>query len=38
MESTKVGIIICGWYHTCAGEKCFRLLQNLNGRQDPVAL
>ena len=28
---TKIGIIICDRYHTCAGGKCFRSLQNKEG-------
>jgi len=31
MEKIKVGIIICDRYHTCAGGKCFRSLQNRDG-------
>jgi predicted metal-binding protein len=31
MEKVKVGIIICHRYHTCAGGKCFRSLQNREG-------
>ncbi len=31
MDTTKVGIIICNRYHTCAGGKCFRALQNREG-------
>jgi len=31
MEKIKVGIIICDRYHTCAGGKCFRSLQNREG-------
>jgi len=31
MEKIKVGIIICNRYHTCAGGKCFRSLQNREG-------
>ncbi len=31
METIKVGIIICHRYHTCAGGKCFRALQNKEG-------
>ncbi len=27
----KIGIIICGRYHNCAGGKCFRALQNREG-------
>lgn len=30
-EVTKIGIIICGRYHTCAGGKCFRALQERAG-------
>lgn len=31
MEKIKLGIIICHRYHTCAGGKCFRALQNREG-------
>ncbi len=31
MEKIKVGIIICDRYHTCAGGKCFRSVQNHEG-------
>ncbi len=31
MEKVKIGIIICDRYHTCAGGKCFRALQNREG-------
>ena len=31
MEKIKIGIIICDRYHTCAGGKCFRALQNKEG-------
>lgn len=31
MEKIKIGIIICNRYHTCAGGKCFRSLQNREG-------
>lgn len=31
MEKVKIGIIICDRYHTCAGGKCFRSLQNREG-------
>jgi len=31
MEKIKIGIIICDRYHTCAGGKCFRALQNREG-------
>lgn len=31
MEKVKIGIIICDRYHTCAGGKCFRALQNKEG-------
>ena len=27
----KIGIIICNRYHTCAGGKCFRAMQNRDG-------
>lgn len=30
-KKTKIGIIICNRYHTCAGGKCFRLLRNREG-------
>lgn len=30
-EPVKVGIIICNRYHTCAGGKCFRALENREG-------
>lgn len=33
-KKTKVGIIICDRYHTCAGGKCFRALQNREGAFD----
>jgi predicted metal-binding protein len=28
---TKIGIIICHRYHTCAGGKCFRAMRNREG-------
>ncbi len=31
MEKIKIGIIICDRYHTCAGGKCFRAVQNREG-------
>ncbi len=31
MKKIKIGIIICDRYHTCAGGKCFRALQNKEG-------
>jgi predicted metal-binding protein len=31
METTRIGIIICNRYHTCAGGKCFRALQERAG-------
>ncbi len=31
MEATKIGIIICDRYRTCAGGKCFRALHNREG-------
>jgi len=31
MEKTKIGIIICDRYHTCAGGKCFRAFHNREG-------
>ncbi len=30
-KKTKLGIIICDRYHTCAGEKCFRALSRREG-------
>ncbi len=33
-DSTKIGIIICDRYHTCAGGKCFRSLKNREGAFD----
>lgn len=30
-DVTKIGIIICHRYHTCAGGKCFRALQKREG-------
>ena len=30
-EKTKIGIIICDRYRTCAGGKCFRSLRNRDG-------
>jgi predicted metal-binding protein len=30
-EKTKIGIIICDRYRTCAGGKCFRSLRNREG-------
>jgi predicted metal-binding protein len=30
-EKIKIGIIICGRYHTCAGGKCFRSLRERKG-------
>jgi len=30
-DKIKIGIIICDRYHTCAGGKCFRSLQNREG-------
>lgn len=30
-KTTKIGIIICHRYHTCAGGKCFRSLKNREG-------
>jgi predicted metal-binding protein len=30
-ETTKIGIIICDRYRTCAGGKCFRSLHNREG-------
>lgn len=34
IDSTKIGIIICDRYHTCAGGKCFRSLKNREGAFD----
>ncbi len=31
VETTKIGIIICDRYHTCAGGKCLRSLHNREG-------
>jgi predicted metal-binding protein len=31
MDKTKIGIIICQRYHTCAGGKCFRALRERAG-------
>lgn len=33
-NETKIGIIICDRYHTCAGGKCFRSLRNREGAFD----
>jgi predicted metal-binding protein len=33
-KTTKIGIIICDRYHTCAGGKCFRALKNREGAFD----
>jgi len=30
-NSTKIGIIICNRYHTCAGGKCLRAMRNREG-------
>lgn len=30
-DITKIGIIICDRYHTCAGGKCFRALEKREG-------
>ncbi len=30
-DKTKIGIIICDRYHTCAGGKCLRSLRNREG-------
>jgi len=30
-KTTKIGIIICDRYRSCAGGKCFRALQNREG-------
>lgn len=37
MKKTKIGIIICDRYRTCAGGKCFRSLQNREGAFDKYA-
>jgi len=34
MKKTKIGIIICDRYSTCAGGKCFRSMQNREGAFD----
>jgi predicted metal-binding protein len=34
MKKTKIGIIICDRYRTCAGGKCFRALQKREGAFD----
>lgn len=34
MKKTKIGIIICDRYKTCAGGKCFRSLQKREGAFD----
>jgi len=34
MEKTKIGIIICDRYKSCAGGKCFRAFQNREGAFD----
>ena len=34
MKTTKIGIIICDRYRTCAGGKCFRALKNREGAFD----
>ncbi len=34
MKKTKIGIIICDRYNTCAGGKCFRSLQKREGAFD----
>ncbi len=31
MKKTKIGIIICHRYHSCAGGKCFRALREREG-------
>lgn len=33
-DKTKIGIIICDRYRSCAGGKCFRALQNREGAFD----
>jgi len=33
-KKIKIGIIICGRYHTCAGGKCFRSLREREGAFD----
>jgi predicted metal-binding protein len=30
-ETTRIGIIICNRYHTCAGGKCLRAMRNREG-------
>ncbi|MEI7848095.1 MAG: CGGC domain-containing protein [Chloroflexota bacterium] len=30
-DKTKIGIIICNRYHTCAGGKCLRAMRNREG-------
>jgi len=30
-DTTKIGIIICNRYHTCAGGKCLRAMRNREG-------
>ncbi len=30
-KTTKIGIIICDRYHSCAGGKCFRSMKNREG-------
>ncbi|MCD6179927.1 MAG: CGGC domain-containing protein [Bacteroidales bacterium] len=37
MKKTKLGIIICDRYKTCAGGKCFRSLQKREGAFDIYA-
>lgn len=36
-NKTKIGIIICDRYRSCAGGKCFRALQNREGAFDIYA-
>ena len=36
-KKTKIGIIICDRYRSCAGGKCFRSLQNREGAFDIYA-
>jgi len=36
-KKTKIGIIICDRYRTCAGGKCFKALQNREGAFDVYA-
>ena len=36
-DTTKIGIIICGRYQTCAGGKCFRALRERKGAFEAYA-